>query len=142
MFLEWNKRISFVHVLYHIYIMDDKEVETQTTLHPTHSEKTLRAMKAEYTVKCITFNPSEAKPGETLYIHVLNLNRNEVIVRFNIALTGGQANNFIAQNVSRVLVDKFSVKYVGTTLQDTLATTLTKVSRIFSFHTTCAVTFC
>ena len=129
--------------------MDDKEVETQTTLHPTHSEKTLRAMKAEYTVKCITFNPSEAKPGETLYIHVLNLNRNEVIVpgslvlRFNIDLTGGHANNFIAQNVSRVLVDRFSVKYVGTTLQDTLATTLTKVSRIFSFHTTCAITtFC
>ena len=113
-----------------MFLMDDKEVETQTTLHPTHSEKTLRAMKAEYTVKCITFKPSEAKPGETLYIHVLNLNRNEVIVpgylvrRFNIALTGGQANNFIAQNVSRVLVDKFSVKYVGTTLQDTLATTL------------------
>lgn len=132
-----------------MFLMDDKEVETQTTLHPTHSEKTLRAMKAEYTVKCITFKPSEAKPGETLYIHVLNLDRNEVIVpgslvlRFNIDLTGGHANNFIAQNVSRVLVDRFSVKYVGTTLQDTLATTLTKVSRIFSFHTTCAITtFC
>ncbi|CAH3025655.1 unnamed protein product [Porites evermanni] len=103
-------------------------------------------MKAEYTVKCITFNLSEAKPGETLYIHVPNLNRNEVIVpgtlvlRFNIDLTGGHANNFIVQNVSRVLVDKFSVKYVDTTLQDTLATTLTKLSRIFSFHTTCAIT--
>jgi len=85
--------------------MDDKEVETQTTLHPTHSEKTLGVMKAEYTVKCITFNPSEAKPGETLYIHVPNLNRKEVIVpgslvlRFNIDLTGGHANNFIVQNV-------------------------------------------
>lgn len=126
--------------------MDDKEVETQTTLHPTHSEKTLGAMKAEYTLKCITFNPSEAKPGETLYVHVPNLNIDEVIVlgslvlRFNIDLSGGHANNFIVQNVSRVLVDKFSVKYVGTTLQDTLATTLTKVSRIFSFHSTCAIT--
>ena len=129
--------------------MDDKKVETQTTLHPaTHSEKTLGAMKAEYTVKCITFDPSEAKPGETLYIHVPNLNRNEVIVPgslvllFNINLTGGHENNFIVQNVSRVLVDKFSVKYVGTTLQDTLATTFTKVSRIFSFHSTCAITTC
>ena len=30
---------------------------------PSHREKTLGAMKAERTVKRITFNPSEANPG-------------------------------------------------------------------------------
>ena len=33
---------------------------------PSHNEKTLNAMKAPRTVKRITFNPSEANPGETL----------------------------------------------------------------------------
>ena len=47
---------------------------------PTHSVKTLRAMKAPRSVKRITFNPSEANPGETLYVHVPKLNKNEVLV--------------------------------------------------------------
>ena len=47
---------------------------------PSHSEKTLGAMKAERTVKRITFNPSEANPGETLYVSVPKLAENEVIV--------------------------------------------------------------
>ena len=34
------------------------------SLFPSHSEKVLGAMKAERTVKRITFNPSEANPGE------------------------------------------------------------------------------
>ena len=34
------------------------------SLLPSHSEKVLRAMKAERTVKRITFNPSEANLGE------------------------------------------------------------------------------
>ena len=53
---------------------------------PSHNEKTLNAMKAPRTVKRITFNPSEANPGETLYVHVPKLNETEVIVPNTLAL--------------------------------------------------------
>ena len=52
-------------------------------------------MKAPRSVKRITFNPSEANPGETLYVHVPKLNKNEVLVpgslalRFDMDLSGG-----------------------------------------------------
>ena len=97
----------------------------QPNLLPNHSEKTLGAMKAERTVKRITFNPSEAHPGETLYVSVPRLSEHEVIVSgslalvFNINLSGGHANNYLVQNVSRALVDKLTVKFAGTTVQDT-----------------------
>ena len=52
----------------------------QETLHPAHAEKTLGAMKAERTVKSITFEHSEANPGETLHVSVSMLNENEVLV--------------------------------------------------------------
>ena len=93
---------------------------------PTHSVKTLKAMKAPHSVKRITFNPSEANPGETLYVHVPKLNKNEVLVpgslalRFDIDLSGGHANNFLVQNVSRALVSQMAVKFGGTTLEDTV----------------------
>ena len=95
------------------------------SLLPSHSEKTLGAMRAERTVKRITFNPSEANPGETLYVSVPKLSEHEVIVSgslalvFNINLSGGNANNYLVQNVSRALVDKFTVKFAATTVQDT-----------------------
>ena len=97
------------------------------SLLPSHSEKVLGAMKAERTVKRITFNPTEANPGETLYVSVPKLAANKVIVSgslalvFNISLkvTGAHANNFLVQNVSRALVDKFVVKFAATTIQDT-----------------------
>ena len=91
----------------------------QETLHPVHAEKTLGAMKAERTVKRITFDRSEASPGETLYVSVPKLNENEVLVPgslaliFNIDLAGGDANNFLVQNVSRALVDKMTVMFAG-----------------------------
>ena len=93
---------------------------------PTHSEKTLNAMKAPRSVKRITFNPSEANPGETLYVHVPKLNKNEVLVpgslalRFDIDLSGGHANNFLVQNVTRALVSQMAVKFGGTTLEETV----------------------
>ena len=71
------------------------------TSFPSHSEKTLGTMKAERTVKRITFNPSEANPGETLYVSVPKLSDHEVIVSgslalvFNISLSGGHANNYL-----------------------------------------------
>ena len=93
----------------------------QPNLLPSHSEKTLGNMKAERTVKRITFNLSEAKPSETLYVSVPKLSEHEVIVSgslalvFNINLSGGHANNYL----SRALVDKLAVKFAATTVQDT-----------------------
>ena len=97
----------------------------QANLLPSHSVKTLGAMKAERTVKRITFNPTEANPGNTLYVSVPKLHEEEVIVPgtlsllFDLDLTGGHANNYLVQNVSRALIDHFVVKYAGTTVQDT-----------------------
>ena len=96
----------------------------QPNLLPSHSEKTLGAMKAERTVKRITFNPSEAHPGETLYVSVPKLSGHEVIVSgslalvFNIVLTGGHADNYLVQNVSRALVDRLHVKFGAESVQD------------------------
>ena len=83
-------------------------------------------MKAERAVKRITFNPSEANPGNTLYVYVPKLNENKVLVPgslalvFDIDLAGGHANNFLVQNVMRALVDKLVVLFAGRTLQDTV----------------------
>ena len=95
-------------------------------LRSTHSEKTKNAMKAPRSVKRITFNPSEANKAETLYVDVPKLNKNEVLVpgslalRFDIDISGGHANNFLVQNVSRALVSKTTVKFGGTTLEETV----------------------
>ena len=97
------------------------------SLLPSHSEKVLGAMKAERTVKRITFNPTEANPGETLYVSVPKLAVNEVIVagslalvfNINLKLTGAHANNYLVQNVSRALVNKLAVKFAAATVQDT-----------------------
>ena len=96
------------------------------SLLPSHSKKVLRAMKAERTVKRITFNPSEANPGETLYVSVPKLSEHEVIV-FNINLSGGHANNYLVQNVSRALVDQFHVKFAATSVQDTVGYDIYKI---------------
>ena len=103
------------------------------TLDPTSSKKTYGGLKAMRAVKRITFNPSGANPGETLNVNVPKLNENEVLVPntlalvFDIDLTGGQANNFLVQNVSRALVDKLVVKFAGTTLQDTVGYDIYKI---------------
>ena len=97
------------------------------SLLPSHSEKVLGVMKAERTVKRITFNPTEANPGETLYVSVPKLATNEVIVagslalvfNINLKVTGAHAKNYLVQNVSQALVDKFVVKFAATTIQDT-----------------------
>ena len=101
-----------------------KEVSYNLLL--SHNEKTLNAIKVPRAVKRITFNPSEASPGETLYVHVPKLNQNEVIVPnslaliFDIDLSGGHANNFLVQNVSRALVDKLVVKFAAAVLYETV----------------------
>ena len=98
----------------------------QDNLRPTHKEKTTYALKAPYAVKRITFERSEASPGETLYVHVPKLNENEVLVpgslvlRVDIELCGGHANNVLVQNVSRALVSQLIVTFGGTILDDTV----------------------
>ena len=102
-------------------------MDVPPSLLPSHSEKVLGAMKAERTVKRITFNPTSANPGETLYVSVPKLAANEVIVPGSLALvfdinlkvTGAHANNHLVQNVSRALVDKLIVKFASTIIQDT-----------------------
>ena len=99
------------------------------SLLPSHSEKVIGAMKAERTVKRITFNPTEANPGETLYVSVPKLLDNEVIVpgslalvfNINLKVTGAHANNHLVQNVSRALVNKFVVRFSDTIIQETMA---------------------
>ena len=96
-------------------------MEVPENLRPTYHEKTLRSLRAKRAVKRITFDRTEASPGETLYVSVPKLNKNEVLVpgslalRFDIDLSGGHANNFLVQNVTRALVDKMVVKFGGTT---------------------------
>ena len=107
--------------------------EVPASLLPTHKSKTLRAMKATRAVKRITFDRSEANPGETLNVQVPKLTNNEVLVpgslvlRFNIDLSGGHANNFLVQNMSRALVSKMVVKFAGTILQDTVSYDIFKI---------------
>ena len=61
------------------------------------------------------------------------LNANEVLVpgslalRFDIDLSGGHANNFLVQNVTRALVSKMVVKFAGTILQDTVGYDIFKI---------------
>ena len=105
----------------------------QENLQPTHNEKSLGVLKAERSVKRITFDRTEVNSEETLYFLVPKLNENEVIVpgslalRFNIDLNGGHANNFLVDNVSRALVDKLTVKYAGEVLQDTVGFDIYKI---------------
>ena len=85
------------------------------------------------TVKRITFDRTVAKPGESLYVSVPKLNQHEIIVPgslflvFDIDLSGGHANNFVVQNVSRALVDRLVVKFAGTTIQDTVGYDIYKI---------------
>ena len=107
--------------------------EVSKNLPPTRIEKTALAMKAYRAVKCITFNPSKADLGDTMYVHVPKLNQKEVIVPNSLALvfdidpSGGHANNFPVQNVSRALVEKFVVKFGGTTLDETVGYVIYKI---------------
>ena len=102
----------------------EKSGSVSYDLSPRRSTKTLRAMKAPYSVNRITFNPSEVNPGERLTVQVPKLNKKEVLVpgslalRFDIDLSGGHANNYLAQNVSRALVSQQVVKFGGTILDE------------------------
>ena len=42
-----------------------------------------------------------------------------LVFDLDLKITGGHANNYLVQNVSRALIDRFVVKYAGETVQDT-----------------------
>ena len=81
----------------------------------------------------ITLTPSNANPGETLYIEIPKLTDNMVIVPgsvflvFNLAISGHE-NNTVVNNISRNLVKRQRVVFGGETLQDT--TKLWSISNI------------
>ena len=97
-----------------------------------HTKKSLGKMKTERTVKRVTFDKTEANPSETLYISVRKLNKVEVMVPSSLALlftlvVSGHASSYFVQNVSWMLVDKLVVKYMGTTLQETVGYDIYKI---------------
>ena len=97
----------------------------QENLRPTYNKKTFQALRAKREVNRITFKKTEANPGDELDVRVPRLHENEVLVPgslalvFDINISGGHTNNILVQNVTRALVERFQVKFGGTTLQDT-----------------------
>lgn len=95
------------------------------------------ALKAERTLHRVTFNPSSANPGETLYVHFPKLSDSVVYVPrsvgliFNLTLTMGQVNNTLVNNISRNLISRMKVLYGGEILQDTNRIDLYSTEREF-----------
>ena len=91
---------------------------------PNRMSKQPFGLKAESTLQRITFTPSSANPGETLYVSIPKLSENNVYVpgsvklSFNLVVTG-HVNNTIVNNIGRNLVSNFKVVLGGETLQDT-----------------------
>ena len=81
---------------------------------PTHSEAIFNATQAERTVT-----------RDVLYVTVPKFAQDVVMVPgslalvFDIDLTGGHANNYLVQNVSRALVSRLRVTFGGELVQDT-----------------------
>ena len=91
---------------------------------PNRMPKQPFGLKAETTLQRITFTPSSANPGETLYVNIPKLTGNNVIVPGSVRLAfditvGGHANNTLVNNLGRNLVSNFKVVLGGETLQDT-----------------------
>ncbi|KAL9950750.1 hypothetical protein ACROYT_G043305 [Oculina patagonica] len=89
-------------------------------------EKTPNALKADRVRHRVTFNPNKASPEEILRVAVPMLEEGVVVVPGSLALVfnltvSGHANNVLVNNVTRVLVSRIVVKFVGETLQDTNA---------------------
>ena len=91
---------------------------------PNRMPKQPFRLKAESTLQRITFTPSSANPGETLYVNIPKLSGNNVLVPGSVRLSfnlvvSGHANNTLVNNIGRNLVSNFKVVLAGETLQDT-----------------------
>ena len=93
------------------------------SLTPAHSSKIPGGTKAERTHHVITHNPSQAQPGETLYIRCPKLESGVVLVPdtfdlvFDLELMG-HANNCVVQNVAKNIVSRLVLKFEGEILLD------------------------
>ena len=91
---------------------------------PNRIPKQPFGLKAESTLQRITFTPSSANPGGTLYINIPKLSEGNVLVpgsvylSFNLDVTG-HVNDTLVNNIGRNLVSNFKVVLGGETLQDT-----------------------
>ena len=91
---------------------------------PNRMPKQPFGLKAESTLQRITFTPSSANPGETLYVNIPKLSGNNVLVPGSVRLAfnlvvAGHVNNTLVNNIGRNLVSNFKVVLGGETLQDT-----------------------
>ena len=91
---------------------------------PNRMSKQPFGLKAESTLQRITFTPSSANPGETLYVNIPKLSGNNVFVPGSVYLSfnlvvAGHVNNTLVNNIGRNLVSNFKVVLGGETLQDT-----------------------
>lgn len=112
------------------------EGNLQGNLRPTHNEKSLDAKKAERTVKRITFERRGKTQWDALRLGTQAEQKwshcpGSLALFFNIDLAGGHANNVLVHNVSWALMDKFTVKFAGTNLQDIVAATPTRSLKTF-----------
>ena len=79
------------------------------TLDPDRTPQESEGLKAAATLNRISFNPSSANPGETLYIKIPKLSENIVIVPgsvnllFDLNVTGHE-NNTLVNNIGRNLI--------------------------------------
>lgn len=85
------------------------------------------SLKAERTHHRVTFNPSSAQPGETLYIHLPKLSENIVLIPgsvgllFDLTLKDGStsdANKTVVNNLGRNLVFRMRTTLGGEIIQD------------------------
>ena len=94
-------------------------------LNPSRFPRMAFGLKANSTLHRITLTPSNANPGEALYIEIPKLTDNMVIVPgsvflvFNLTISGHE-NNTVVNNISRNLVKRQRVVFGGETLQDTM----------------------
>ena len=94
-------------------------------LNPYRFPRMAFGLKANSTLNRITQTPSNANPGETLYIEIPKLSENMVIVPGSVFLlfdltVSGHENNTVVNNISRSLVKRQRVVFGGESLQDTM----------------------
>ena len=92
---------------------------------PSILPKQTGGLKAERTFHRVTFTPSSANPGETLYVSVPTLSENLLIVpgtlalRFDLAIQPQTADKrYCVNNVGRNIVNRIKVKFAGECLLD------------------------
>ena len=92
---------------------------------PSILPKQTGGLKAERTFHRVTFTPSSANPGETLYVSVPTLSENLLLVpstlalRFDLAIQPQTADKrYCVNNVGRNIVNRIKVKFAGECLLD------------------------